>query len=92
MTVKDTEKLKGNFTAFIVKDLKKHKYAHYELHDFTHTSKRMSAFKTQMRWGWLRIRYDGDRYSIQVSGYNSVAAFHHTNPSLTYSRGASKKP
>ena len=70
------------FKSFVVKDLKKHRIVHHELHDFTNSSKRMMSFKTELRWAWLKLRFDGIRYSLEVTNYNSREAFHSSYPDL----------
>ena len=70
------------FMAYVVKDLKRHRVVHHELHDFTRTSKFLMRLKMEWRSAFLRLRYNGINYSIQSSCYNSEAAFRTNNPGL----------
>jgi len=70
------------FTAFIVKDLKKHRVVHHKLFDFSNASRRERRTKIVLYRAWLVMRYDGGRYTIRNPSYNTKEAFLSDNPGL----------
>lgn len=73
---------------YIVRDVKTPRVVHHEVHDTSSLSVALTPCWNSVRRFWLRMRYDGPRYSIETMTYNSISALFSQNPWLKDGRSS----
>lgn len=68
--------------SYVIRDLDKHRIVHHELHDVSLFASHLTLLLGYLRHAWLSLKYDGLRYEMQTTSYNSISAFRNENPGL----------